>query len=436
MARAVERLSALEVTNLTKVSTAKARWVHDGGGLYLVIDGRRPDEQTGRGTASWAYRYMMDGKARAIGLGPYPTITLAKARALALDARQKKATGRDPLAVKDAEKAARRTAAARAVTFKDVAEEYVRANRSQWKNAKHAAQWEATLKAYAYPLIGDRIIGDLDGDAVLRVLKQEIRDEGQPPRTFWEARTETANRVRQRIEAVLSYAKYRGLRDGENPASRENVKLALPAKRKVRAVESHAALPYKDMPAFIAALRSQDGMGARAFEFAILTAARTSEVLLATWGEIDLDAKRWTIPGERMKAGKTHSVPLSEPAVALLMALKPADAEASAYVFPGQRPGKPLSNMAFLMLLRRMKRDDLTAHGFRSTFRDWVSAATNFSAELAERALAHTVKDATEAAYFRDDLFEKRRALMDAWAAYSAASVGGNVTQFAKEVAA
>jgi len=427
VAKGIARFSAIEIEKFARTSIKKLKAWHDGGGLYFIVDGRRAEENA-RGSASWAYRYMFEGKARKLGLGSYPDIGLKDARQRLADFRQVKAHGRDPLAVKDAEREARRLAGARAVTFRAVAEDFLRANRVKWKNLKHADQWEATLKSYAYPLIGDRIVGDIDAEAVLKVLSQEIRDEGQKPAPLWEARPETASRLRGRIENVLDYAKVRGLREGDNPAAwRGNLKLALPARSKVKEVESHNALPFSDIPSFMTKLHGQEGMAARGLEFLILTAARTGEALGATWGEIDLEEGRWTVPAKRMKAGKAHSVPLPDAVLALLRTVRPADAEAEDHVFPGSRPGKPLSNMAFLMLLRRMGHDEVTAHGMRSTFRDWVSAATNFSGELAERALAHAVKDSTERAYFRDDLFDKRRALMDAWAAYCDQAHGGNV---------
>ncbi|MES2343010.1 MAG: integrase arm-type DNA-binding domain-containing protein [Pseudomonadota bacterium] len=436
MARAVSQLTDIEVKAFAKTPGDKIRSHHDGAGLYFVVDGRRagPDEA---GSASWVYRYMFEGKARMLGLGPYPAIGLKDARKRAADARQLRAYGRDPLAVKDADRAARRADTARAVTFKVVAEEFISAHRVQWKNAKHADQWTSTLKTYVYPLIGDQVVGDIDADAVLKVLRQDVRGEGRAVVALWEAKPETASRLRGRIETVLDYARVRGLREGDNPAIwRGNLKLALPARRKVRAVKHHEALPFKEAAKFMTALRTQDGMAAKALEFAILTAARTGEVLGAAWGEIDLDDARWAIPGGRMKAGRPHGVPLSAAAVEILRALKPDNAPTNALVFPGAKPGKPLSNMAFLMLLRRMGKADLTTHGFRSTFRDWVSAETNFPSELAERALAHAVADATEASYFRGDLFDKRRALMDSWALYCAAAAGGNVSPMRKADAA
>ena len=420
MAREAQRLVALEVERLAKRPVQGLKYVHDGQGLYLAVDGRRakPDEPP---TTNWVFRYMLHGKARMLGLGPFPAVSLKDARKAVAEARRLKAHGQDPLAVKDAEKVARREATARAVTFRQVAAEYIRAHRVKWSNTKHAAQWEATLDTYAYPVIGDMVVGQIDSGAVLKVLRQDIVDEGEKRAVpLWEARPETASRLRGRIETVLDYGKVKGLRSGDNPASwRGNLKLALPARSKVRRVKHHAALPFSELSAFMAGLRKQEGIAARALAFAILTAARTGEVLGARWSEIDLDGGLWTVPAERMKAGREHRVPLSAAAKALLEEMRPEDGGGAGLVFPGQRQGKPLSNMAFLMLLRRMGSGDITAHGFRSTFRDWVSEATNFPSELAERALAHTMADKTEAAYARSDMFEKRRALMDAWAMFA-----------------
>jgi integrase len=272
--------------------------------------------------------------------------------------------------------------------------------------AKHKAQWGSTLAAYAYPLIGAVPVAEVDTDKVLSVL--------QP---IWHNKAETAVRLRGRIEAVLTAASVKGLRLGENPARwRGHLAELLPARSKVAPVEHHAALPFTELPPFFLRLQAADGLGARALELAILTAARTGEVLGATWGEIDLDAALWTIPAVRMKAKREHRVPLSEPAVALLRKL--ATVREGPFVFAGQNPAKPLSNMALLMTLRRMKRGDLTAHGFRSTFRDWAAETTPFPSEVVEMALAHAVGDKVEAAYRRGDLFEKRRELMEAWGSF------------------
>lgn len=424
MAREAQRLVGLEVERLAKRAVEGLKYFHDGQGLYLAVDGRRAGLEKPP-TASWVFRYMLHGKARMLGLGSFPDVSLKEARRGLAEARRLKALGQDPLAVKDADKAARRETAARAITFRQVAVEYIRANRVKWSNDKHAKQWEATLDTYVYPLIGETVVGLIDSSAVLKVLQQDVFEPSpekageKKAKPLWEVRPETASRLRGRIETILDYAKVKGLRSGDNPASwRGNLKLALPTRSKMQTVKHHAALPFAELPRFLDSLRLQDGVSAKALEFAILTAARTGEVLGACWQEIDLATGIWTIPAKRMKAGREHRVPLSAQARSMLEALRPQECSGGDLVFPGQRTGKLLSNMAFLMLLRRMRQDGITAHGFRSTFRDWVSEATNFPSELAERALAHTLADKTEAAYARGDLFEKRRALMDAWAAY------------------
>jgi len=321
-----------------------------------------------------------------------------------------------------------RLEAAKAITFKQCAESYIKTHRAGWRNRKHAAQWEATLATYAEPIIGALPVQAVDTALVMKVLEQEVRDAlDKPTAPLWTARPETASRLRGRMESILDWAKVRGHREGENPARwRGHLDKLLPARAKVRKVEHHAALPYDKLPDFTTVLRAQEGIAARALEFAILTAARTGEVIGARWGEIDIGEKLWTAPAMRMKAGKEHRLPLSARAVAILKEMKPlcqdGQNEADAFVFPGGKHGKPLSNMAFLMLLRRMKHDDLTAHGFRSTFRDWAAERTNFPSEVAEMALAHAVGDKVEAAYRRGDMFKRRRRMMTAWATFCAAS--------------
>lgn len=304
------------------------------------------------------------------------------------------------------------TAAARAatgITFRQAAEAYIAAHRGDWKNAKHAEQWEATLSRFVYPLIGERPVAQIDIGAVLEVLEAPVDGDT----SFWRARNETARRVRGRIENVLDWARVRKLRDEtENPARwRGNLDKALPTK--APKTKHHAALPYAEIAPFMANLRTRNGVSARALEFGILCASRTGEVLGARWGEIDLDARTWIIPGERMKAGSEHRVPLTDRAVEILNAMGGAG---DGLVFPG--PGRrQLSNMALLSVLKRMQRDDITVHGFRSTFRDWAAEETTYQNEVVEMALAHTIGNKVEAAYRRGDLFEKRRRLMEDWAA-------------------
>jgi integrase len=411
MARTTGRLTALKVERLRSKIGLHA----DGGGLYLQVT---------PGGASWVLRYMLNGKAREMGLGPLALYGLADARAKALDARRLRHEGIDPIEHRRAERAARALSEAKGITFKECAESYIKAHRAGWRNAKHAGQWEATLATYAFPHIGALSVQATDTALVMRVIEQP---NGQGA-TLWTAKPETASRLRGRIERILDWAKVRGYREGENPARwRGHLDKLLPAWQKIRKVEHHAALPYTELPAFLIALRAQEGVSARALEFAILTAARTGEVIGARLAEISERDKVWTVPGERMKAGKEHRVPLSARALAIVNGIdrfgdseqgNDAQSEAGAFVFPGGKPGKALSNMAFLMLLRRMKREDLTAHGFRSTFRTWAAERSNFPREVIEAALAHTVGNKVEAAYQRGDLFEKRRRVMEAWAQF------------------
>jgi integrase len=300
----------------------------------------------------------------------------------------------------------------RAITFRSVANDYIKAHAPAWRNPKHRAQWRSTLDTYVHPVIGDMPVTDVATAHVMAVLGP-----------IWTIKPETATRVRGRIEAVLDYAKASEWRGGENPARwRGHLDNLLPARRKVRAVKHHAALPWTEAGTFLAELRQQAGMGAKALEFAVLTAARSGEVLGARWKEIDLLAGVWTVPAARMKAGVEHRVPLSAPALALLgevAKLRLSDS-AEAFVFPSPVPTRPLSNMAMTMVLRRMHRSHLTVHGFRSCFRDWTAETTGFPREVAEAALAHTLEDKVEAAYRRGDLFDKRRALMNAWGSFCA----------------
>jgi len=363
-------------------------------GLYLRV--------RDTGAAFWALRYTVDGKSHEAGMGSYPAVTLQEATAKAAALRLAlKRDGIDPLEAKSAEQA--KTTGAH--TFKAIASDLIEAKRPGWKSAKHAGQWVATLQTYAYPAIGDLDVSAIDTEHVLAILKP-----------IWTAKHETATRLRQRIEAVLDAAAARKLRSGENPARwKGHLDKLLSAIPKARRVQHHKALPWQELPEFMAELRQRQTISAKALQFTILTAVRTGETTGARWDEIDLDAALWLIPASRMKAVREHRVALSAQAVALLRSLPRREDEP--LVFPGGRKGRPLSNMAMLELLRGM-RPGLTVHGFRSTFRDWVSEATNFNPEIAERALAHRVVNATEAAYSRSDLLERRRDLMQAWADY------------------
>jgi integrase len=353
---------------------------------------------------------------RDMGLGSLDDVPLALARKKAGFARSQITDGIDPIEARKSDKAKAALDAAKDITFKECAEGYIAAHREGWRNEKHAAQWGATLAAYVYPKIGKMAVKDVDVGHVLKVLEQKCDDlEGKP--ILWSGKTETASRVRGRIEAILDWAKVRKFRAGENPARwRGNLEHTLPKRNDVQKVAHHAALPYGEIGAFMAALRAEEGTAARALEFLILTATRTSEAIGARWDEIDQDKALWIIPADRIKAGKEHRVPLSEPALAIVKAQ--AKLKENEFVFPGGKHGKPLSTNALLMLLERMKRDDITAHGFRSTFRDWAAESTNYPRDVAEMALAHTISDNVEAAYRRGDLFEKRKRMMDDWAKF------------------
>jgi integrase len=394
--------------HLTALMVSKAKrpgMYADGGGLYLQVTD---------GGASWIYRYMLRGRAREMGLGALALFGLSEARAKALDARRLCHAGVDPIEARHAERQQARLDAAKAVTFGQCAESYIKSHRAGWRSTKHAAQWEATLVKYAKPVIGALPVQAVDTALVLKVLEP-----------IWTTKPETAGRVRGRIEVVLDWAKVRGCRTGDNPARwRGHLDKLLPARGKVRKVEHHAALPYGELPGFLAALREQEGISARALEFTILTAARTGETIFARWSELDLLDKTWTIPAARMKAGREHRVPLSARALAILQEMQAHRHADDGFVFPGGKPGKPLSNMAFLRLLRRMKRDNLTAHGFRSSFKDWASDRTSFQNEIVEAALAHVVGSKVEQAYRRGDMFEKRRRLMQVWAEFCGQPAG------------
>jgi len=413
MARQIERLTALKV----EAKELAPGMYPDGGGLYLRV--------TSEGTRNWVLRYMLDSRPRWMGLGPLALYSLAQARARALDARRKRHDGIDPIEARRAERTRQRLDAAKAITFKQCAETYIASHSAGWRNEKHRYQWKATLKDYAYPAIGDLPVQAADTALVLKVLEP-----------IWTAKAETAGRVRQRIESVLDWAKVRGYRDGENPARwRGHLDKLLPARSRVREVEHLAALPYAKMPDFLTTLRAREAIAARALEFLILTAARTGEVIGARWNEIDLLDKLWTIPASRMKAHREHRVPLSPRALAILEEIQAAcqGVASDGFVFLGPKPGTPLSNMALLMLLRRMELDELTVHGFRSTFRDWAAERTNYPNHVVEMALAHAVADKVEAAYRRGDLFEKRRRLMQQWATFCTATPAaerqGNITR-------
>lgn len=395
------------------VKNAKSGRHADGGGLYLLVKES--------GSRSWVFRFMLRGKARDVGLGtaagPDKTL-LADARDTAAALRLKVKAGIDPLEERQQD-FARMLAASQAakiagITFKAVAESHIAANEDGWRNDKHRQQWRNTLETYAYPIIGDLPVAEISTAHVLRILEP-----------IWKEKPETASRVRGRIETVLDAAKAREYRFGENPARwRGHLAQILPPRARLSRGH-HKALAYADLPAFTADLQKRKATAALALEFVILTATRTNEVLGASWNEIDLNKAVWTIPAERMKAGKEHRVPLSPRAVEILKATAPLS---NKIVFLGDRGGR-LSGMAMTMLLRRMK-VDATVHGFRSTFRDWAAECTSYAHEVCEMALAHVIENKAEAAYRRGDLFEKRRRLMADWETYCTSSgiVGAKVS--------
>ena len=396
MARPIHRLSA------RAVASAKERGLYaDGGGLFLQV--------ARSGSRSWLFRFTLRGKTRHMGLGPTALVSLAEARAAAFECRRLCHDGKDPIEQRKARLVEERLRAAQAVTFDECTAGFIAALSAVWRNGKHRAQWSATLKTYVTPIFGSVSVQRIDTALVMRVLEP-----------IWMAKAETASRLRGRIELILNWATARGFRQGENPARwRGHLENLLPARARVQTVKHHAALPYTEIGAFMADLRGREGVAAAALEFLILTAARTSEVLGGRWQEIDFVKRAWIIPADRMKGRKEHRVPLSKPALAVLERMHGLHGE---LVFPGITKNRPLSNMALLVLLRRMKRSDLTVHGFRSTFSDWTAEHTNYPPEVAEMALAHSVSDKVEAAYRRGDLFEKRLHLMAAWAEYCALS--------------
>ncbi len=400
---------------VAQVRSAKPGRYGDGGGLFLLVR-----ENGGR---FWSFRYVRAGKMREMGLGAASgpnMVALATARAIAKEHWTEFKAGGDPLAKRrgdDAAALAEVKAEAIAVkTFGEVAIDYLAAHEAHWRNAKHRQQWRNSLDTYVAPVIGALSVGEVSTAHVTEILTP-----------IWNLKAETAARVRGRIEAVLDYATAREWRTGDNPARwRGHMAVILGKRSKANSVKHHAALPYTEVAGFMAELDKRAGLAPMAMQFIILTAARSGEVLGATWREIDLAGKAWTVPGARMKAGREHRVPLSEAALAILAKvapLKPGSGSEAAYVFPGARRGRPLSNMATDMLLRRMKREDITTHGFRSSFRDWCAEQTSYPGEMAEAALAHTVRDKVEAAYRRGDLFERRRSMMEEWATHVTAKL-------------
>lgn len=395
MPKVAKALTALEVGRLTRPGLHAVGTVP---GLYLrVLD----PPSTAR---SWALRCLVDGRRREMGLGGYPAVSLAQAHEAARNKRQLIGDGIDPVQQKRDAAKARHAAQLKRMTFAEAANRYIAAHEPGWRNAKHAWQWRNSLNRYVIPKIGALDVGDIGITHVLDVLEP-----------IWRTTTETASRIRGRIELILSWADKRVERERLNPARwRGHLDTQLPRPSKVSRPQHHNALAFAEMGVFMKYLRNQDSLAARALEFAILTAARSGEVRHASWVEVDMGAKVWTIPAERMKAGREHRVPLNEGAMSLLRSI--ARVEGSEVIFQSPRSG-PLTDSALLAVCRRIGAD-CVPHGFRSTFRDWCAECTNVSREVAEMALAHAIGNEVEAAYRRGDLFDKRRHLMDEWAAF------------------
>ncbi len=392
MAKTVKQLKDLQIRRFTKPGAYP-----DGEGLYLQV--------RDSGAKDWFYRYEVAGKGRKRGLGPYPTISLERAREDALVCRQLRKQGIDPIEHykeielnKDLEKA-------KSTTFKECALTYIDTHRHGWRNKKHESQWRNTLKTYAYPTIGDLPVQAIDIDLVMKVLEP-----------IWFEKTETASRIRQRIENVLDWATVRKLRKGDNPALwRGRLDKLLPKRTKVQKTVHFAAMDYKDVPEYFQSLRAKDTLASKALAFTILTATRSGEARAATRSEINDNV--WIIPDSRMKAEREHRVPLSDEAMKIIKEMEPFERQTDDLIFPGLAHAKPISEASLLKIVKQ-DHPTLTVHGFRSSFRDWCAEQTSYPREVAEAALAHTLKDKTEAAYQRSDMFEKRRKLMDSWADY------------------
>lgn len=382
MVRPTNKLSVMKISALN----SRCR-VSDGAGLWLNV--------SNSGSKSWVFRWTKRSRVREMGIGPYPAVTLSNARKRAYEYRQMVANGLDPKFERDK---------VSGLTFGEAADAYFDAMQSRWTNDKNRWQWETTLKERC-SLIRNRPIAEIETDDILKVLN-----------SYWATIPETASRYRSRMEAVLDFARVKGWRDGDNPARwRGHLENILP-KRDKSQIQHYAALPYDDLPAFYKEIGERDALAARALELLILTASRTSEVLKAKWDEFDFEKAIWTVPAERIKIRKDHRIPLPDAALEILRPLY--ETRVSEFVFPGQKQGKPLSNLAMEMMLRRMNRKDITVHGFRSTFRDWCGDKTSFPRELAEAALSHKVGSDVEQAYRRSDALERRRRLMEAWANY------------------
>jgi len=402
----VQELSLAEkITALFAKHISRPGKYADGGNLYLQVRKSSRKIPTDDVTKSWLFRYSQFGRDTWMGLGPYPDVSLSEARNLATRERKKILQGIDPLTDKRARRIAARTAHDNMLSFAECAELYVQSQAPGWRNPKHIEQWRSTLKNLAGPTIGHLPVDQIDTALIMRCVEP-----------IWTTKTETASRLRGRIEAVLDWAAVRVYRQGDNPARwRGHLDKLLPRPSQVACVKHHPALAYMDVGAFMQQLREDPGVASRALEFTILTAARTNEVIQAEWSEFDLDLKTWIVLAERMKSKREHRVPLSDAAVATLQAI---EGRSKTFVFPGHKRNSHLSNAAMMQVLKRLGQTGITVHGFRSTFRDWCAESTNYPADVAEMALAHTLRDKTEAAYRRGDLFEKRARLMADWARY------------------
>jgi integrase len=426
MGRKMSRLTAKDVEHAKRVG-----YFADGGGLYLQVSAMRGSHT--RRTKSWIFRYTMGirintkgqevPRQREMGLGPVHDVSLADARQRAAACRVLLLDGVDPIEHRDQRKRERALDVAKAVSFAICAERYIEAHRAGWSNAKHAAQWISTLDMYAGPVFGALPVATIDTGMVVKAIEP-----------LWTKKHETATRLRARIEAVLDWAKVRGFRDGENPARwRGHLENILPTLARAKRVKHHPAMPHAELPAFMAKLKGMEGVAPLALEFLILTAARTGEVVGARFDEFDLKHEVWTVPAARMKSHRTHRVPLSARAVQVIKDMQAQRVKGQLYVFSGLREGTALSNAAMLAVLKRMDLPDVVVHGFRSTFRDWAAESTGHPREIIESALAHVVADATEAAYLRSDLFQKRVALMADWAMYCAGRKPGKVVSIKRK---
>jgi integrase len=392
MPRVLNRLSDVGI----RAKKRPGYWA-DGGNLYLRV--------AIGGTKGWIFRFTMAGRTRDVGLGSYPIVSLVRARQEAERCRRLVAAGIDPIQARNEQRETARIKAANAITFEQCSSAFIASHELGWRSEKTSAVWRSSLKTYVLPVMGALPVQVIDTALVLKLLEP-----------IWGEKPATASRVRAIIESVLSWAKARGYRAGENPAVwRGHLDQLLPARSKVRRVRHHPALPYAGIPVFMEQLRARGGIAPRAFEFTILTASRIAEALGARWAEIDFSHRMWIVPPERMKSGREHRVPLSARAFAIVQEM--AEVRQSDFVFPGMKQGRPLSTMGARRLVRELH-DGITRHGFRSTFRDWAAETTAFPNHVVEMALAHAVSDAVEAAYRRGDLLEKRRKLMEAWAAF------------------